>query len=341
MKPEHKINLTEYLRKLDEGKLNGVEKEALREYIASTYRDQELDELMALHWENLQVSESEADTPYFETLKNKIWLKILSGQAGKTRSIGWKDYLVRIAAVLFIPLLLSSVYLFYRLHQQSDAGSELVMQQVFASPGSRVHFTLPDQSEVWLNSGSTLEYPVNFGKQGKRTVKLTGQGYFNVTPDKNRPFRVETVGDMDVEVLGTSFDVACYDDDPNLSFTLEHGAIALHDKHGKEIARLEPGQQARLEKDSRKLLIEKVDTRLTTSWKDGRLVFKDTPLFLVTQQLERWFNCEIHVAPELLSSDILYTATIQDETLGEVLKMIEISTSVKTEIKNREVNIRN
>jgi ferric-dicitrate binding protein FerR (iron transport regulator) len=85
--------------------------------------------------------------------------------------------------------------------------------------------------------------------------------------------------------------------------------------------------------------VEKVDTRLTTSWKDGRLIFKNTPLHEVTKQLERWFNCSIYVAPELLDSGILYTATIQDETLIEVLEMIEISTKVNTEIKNRQVQI--
>jgi ferric-dicitrate binding protein FerR (iron transport regulator) len=94
-----------------------------------------------------------------------------------------------------------------------------------------------------------------------------------------------------------------------------------------------------LDKGSRKLLIKEVDTRLTTSWKDGRLVFKNTPLREVTKQLERWFNCSIVVAPALLGSDILYTATIQDETLVEVLSMIEISTKVKTKIENREVKI--
>jgi ferric-dicitrate binding protein FerR (iron transport regulator) len=78
---------------------------------------------------------------------------------------------------------------------------------------------------------------------------------------------------------------------------------------------------------------------MSTSWKDGKLMFRDSPLNDVTRQLERWFNCTIHVDPKLMNSEISYTATIQDETLGEVLKMIEISTQVKTRIKNREVTI--
>jgi ferric-dicitrate binding protein FerR (iron transport regulator) len=94
-----------------------------------------------------------------------------------------------------------------------------------------------------------------------------------------------------------------------------------------------------LHKGTKELTVYPVNTGLLTSWKDGKLMFRDSPLKDVSRQLERWFNCTIHVDPKLLHSGILYTATIQNETLGEVLQMIEISTPVKTKIKNREVTI--
>ena len=129
------------------------------------------------------------------------------------------------------------------------------MQQIYASPGSRVHFTLPDKSEVWLNSGSTLEYPVNFTIPKQRRVKLNGQGYFKVTHDGKHPFFVET-GELNIKVLGTSFDVSTYADDPFISSTLEKGSIVLVDLQGKEISRLKPGQKVLLDREKKGLVNE-------------------------------------------------------------------------------------
>ncbi len=334
------IKLQEYFEKLLSENISNNEKERLQAYISSGFRDKELDQLMLQHWNGIQQKRPEQNDLYLQQLRNKIWTKISGNKEKQKQHIGWKTYFMRIAAILFIPLLISSLYLFYLLSQNNSMDGQGAMQQIYASPGSRVHFTLPDKSEVWLNSGSTLEYPVNFTIPKQRRVKLNGQGYFKVTHDGKHPFFVET-GELNIKVLGTSFDVSTYADDPFISSTLEKGSIVLVDLQGKEISRLKPGQKVLLDRETRKLSIENIDTRLVTSWKDGRLIFRNTPLNEVARQLERWFNCSIHVSLDLLSSDILYTATIQDETLSEVLKMIEISTSVKTKIKNREVTIQN
>ena len=324
--------------KLSDKQIDPGEKEAIRSYIHSTFRDQQLDVLMEKHWDSMEAKSIEKNDLYLQQLKSRIWQKI-SDKGRKDRiSIHWSTYISRIAAVLFIPLLIFSGYLFFLIHQDKLLNGRLTMQQVYASPGSRVHFVLPDNSEVWLNSGSTLEYPMNLNHKKQRRVKLNGQGYFKVEHNEKRPFFVEA-GELNIKVLGTSFDVSTYANDQFISSTLEKGSIALLNLQGTEVARLNPGQKALLNKQTNKLFIEDVDTRLTTSWKDGNLIFRNTPLNEVTKQLERWFNCNISVSSKLLNSEILYTATIQDETLGEVLKMIEISTSVKTKIENREVQI--
>ncbi len=340
MGSNHNINLKGYLEKLSEGKLNDSKKDQLQSHISTTFKNKEVDEMMAKHWEATKNSPIASTDLYFRQLRESTWSRILLNRQNGRGQAGWKTALTKVAAVLFIPLFIGSAILFYQLYQQTNYSDNLAMQKVFASPGSRVHFTLPDKSEVWLNSGSSLEYPINLSSLRERKVKLTGQGYFNVSHDKSHPFFVET-GELNIKVLGTSFDVSSYSNDPQMSSTLEQGSIALLNPQGNEVARLLPGQKAMLDKTTRELRIENVDTQLTTSWKDGRLVFKNTPLTEVTRQLERWFNCHITVAPHLLNSDILYTATIQDETLGEVLKMIEISTSAKTKINNREVRIWN
>ncbi len=325
-------------------KLTQKEKDELWIKIQSTYKNDELELLMQEYWHSLRKKEI-SDEFQLDVLKGKILSMIQKSKEESIRShkkqpINYINLLMRVAAILFIPLLLGSIYQFHRMYKQCDkiTSSSAIMQEVFACPGSRVHFKLPDHSEVWLNSGSKLEFPLNMLQQNQRNVKLTGQGYFKVAHDKKRPFIVETEK-VKIRALGTSFDVSSYSDDEQISSTLEEGSIALTDLQGKELARLIPGQKADLCKSTNKLIITDVDTELSTSWRHGKLIFRDTPLVEITKQMERWFNCHINVDPALLNSNFLYTATIQDETLGEVLKMIEISTSVKTKIEKREVSI--
>ena len=332
------------LNQMLSGKLTRDEKNDLWEKIQSTFKDHELDLLMREHWLGLENQTIVADEMQILILKNQILSRIKQTQISPKKEVRlfpfkWVDYLMRVAAILFIPLLLSSIFVYYHLNKQMyQLTGPVAMQQVFASPGSRVHFTLPDQTEVWLNSDSKLEFPSNLNHQKQRKVKLTGQGYFKVTHDELHPFLVET-GSFSVQALGTSFDVSNYSGDKQISSTLEEGSVAILGAHGTEIARLHPGQKAILDKITNNMEVSNVETMLTTSWKDGKLIFRNTSLSEVTNQLERWFNCKIHVDSMLMKSELLYNATIQDETLGEVLKMIEISTSVKTRIEKREVYI--
>jgi transmembrane sensor len=340
------IDIKHLLKQMLSNELTVSEKEKLQRYIQQTYKDHELDRLMHDHWlelENKLVGEDEAQ---FVNLKNRIISLIATTNVPLNKEYtlspsNWRYFLMRVAAVLFVPLLLSSILVFYSLNKRIDTiNGEVSMQEIVASPGSRVHFTLPDRTEVWLNSKSKLEFPVNLNQQKQRRVKLTGQGYFKVAHDKQHPFFVDIEG-ISIEALGTAFDVSGYNDDMQIKSTLEEGAIAFLGENGKEVAHLIPGQQAIMDKTTQSVVVENVKTALTTSWKDGKLIFRNSSITEVAKQLERWFNCEIHLDPKLQTSNLFYTATLQDETLGEVLKMIEISTSVKTTIKKREVFIEN
>ncbi|MCX6221526.1 MAG: FecR domain-containing protein [Bacteroidia bacterium] len=344
MGTNHKIDY-KYLRdRMLSGELSSAEKDDLISYIQASFQDHQLDLLMREHWLGMENQEMVADEMQIQLIKNQILCKINQkiNSSKKERQLfpsSWKNYLLRIAAVLFIPLLLGSVFVIYRMDKQLDQMiASTANQRVTANPGSRVHFTLPDQTEVWLNSGSVLEFPLALNLLDNRKVKLSGQGYFKVAHDSEHPFFVET-DELRIKALGTSFDVSSYDNDKQISSTLEEGSIALIGLDGNEVTRIHPGQQAILDKATHKMVVRDVETSLTTSWKDGKLIFRNTSLTDVTVQLERWFNCKIHLDPRLLDSGLMYTATIQDETLGEVLKMIEISTRIKTLIKEREVYI--
>lgn len=283
MGSNHKIDIKYFLSQLLSGKLSKEEQNSLREYILANYKDNELDSLMHEHWSSLNNQENVIDDIQMLVLKNKIISKIYESKiSGKeyprTITLNWKNNLLRIAAMLFLPLLVGSMIVFYQMNKKlNQLHAPMAMQQVMASPGSRVHFTLPDETEVWLNSGSTLEFPINLSLLDQRQVRLTGQGYFKVAHDKDHPFFVETQ-QMIVKALGTSFDVSSYADDRQITSTLEDGSIAIMDLQGNEVARLSPGQQAILDKTSSELAVMDVETILTTSWKDGKLIFRRTSL---------------------------------------------------------------
>lgn len=344
MDQNHKIDYKYLLDQILSDKLTSSEKDDLQNYIQDTYNDHQLDLLMHEHWLRLEDKEIVADEIQLLNLKNQIISRIQQKQVSSKNDYqlfpsNWKTFLLRAAAVLFVPLLLSSIFVYYRMDNKIDQMLAAdITQRIVANPGSRVHFVLSDETEVWLNSGSKLEFPLTLNQQDSRVVKLSGQGYFKVAHDTKHPFFVETEG-LRIKALGTSFDVSNYAEDNQIISTLEEGSIALIDFNGKEVSRLHSEQKAILNKTNNSLVLYDVESFLTTSWKDGKLIFRNTSLSDVTKQLERWFNCKIYVDPGLLDAGLMYTATIQDETLGEVLKMIEISTSVKTRIEKREVFI--
>ncbi|NEW84867.1 MAG: DUF4974 domain-containing protein [Mariniphaga sp.] len=344
MVPNHEIDYKYLLDRMLSDKLSKAEKDELQEYIQHSYKDDELDLLMSNHWMGLEDKQIAVSELQILVLKNKILSQInqrLSSSKKEHQLFQprWKYYLIRVAAVLFIPLLLGSLVVYYQMDKRLDQMmASPASQRVEANPGSRIHFTLPDQTEVWLNSGSTLEFPLAMNEMDSRKVKLSGQGYFKVAHDKEHPFYVET-DRLTVKALGTSFDVSNYSNGNQVTSTLEEGSVALIDLKGNEITRIHPGQKAIIDKVDMRMVVKDVDTKLTTSWKDGKLIFRNTSLPDVTAQLERWFNCKIHLDTRLVNSGLKYTATIQDETLGEVLKMIEISTKIKTKIEKREVYI--
>jgi ferric-dicitrate binding protein FerR (iron transport regulator) len=339
------IDIEKLISKFIDDSYNEADKELLHDYIENTYNDKSLNDLLLKHWKTLEEKDAFIDETRLNALKAKIQKRIFAEAFEKSSGkriqfYNWKSVLTKVAAILAIPLLLTTIYISYLIgkNKGSQSTEYTVLQEIVSIPGSRVHFKLPDQTEVWLNSGSKLEFPTNLASNNQRRVKLSGQGYFQVSHDAKHPFLVET-NSFTVKVLGTSFDVSCYDNDNRFCSTLEKGSISILNKADKEIGRLVPGEKGVVENGDESLSINKVDTELITSWKDGKLIFRNTPLHDVTKQMERWFNCQIDVDLKLVNSDISYTATIQQETIEEVLKMIEISTHVKTKIENRNVKI--
>lgn len=198
-------------------------------------------------------------------------------------------------------------------HFFQSPSSQIAYNEVHVPNGQRTELTLSDGSKVWLNSGTTFEFPKSFNKHS-RFVKLEGEAYFEVQKGKV-PFIVSSKYG-DIKVLGTKFNVQAYND-LNFQATLEEGKINFKNPIAERT--LAPGQQLTLT-DHKKLNITCVDAKQASLWKKGIISFKQEPLGELAKKLERHFDIHIEIDPKL--SSIKFTGEIFGESINDVMEYI-------------------
>lgn len=201
--------------------------------------------------------------------------------------------------------------------------------------GGQYELILPDKTHVWVNSGSELTYKVDFSNSAIREVKLLGEAYFKVAKDKKHPFIVKT-DHMDVEAVGTAFNVVAYKGADYAEASLVEGIVNVSDRLGNK-QRMLAGSKIRVGNKKPNILPALQKTGLVYgdyAWKDGVFVFDNMPLDQITERISRWYNVKI-VFTNNAARQLRFTGSIEkDNTLNTVLKLIETSTNVKFEIRN-------
>lgn len=200
----------------------------------------------------------------------------------KTRAFPVKE-LLRIAAAVAITFLIS--FLYY--HNPNEEKLVIAMQKINVPAGQRINMRLPDGTDVWINSRSSLEYPSVFtGKN--RTVKLEGEAYFEVTHNEKMPFVVNT-HQGDIEVLGTSFNVEAYPIDNSFVTSLMEGSVKI--KRNNRYFTLKPDQLAYL-KDGQ-FFIEPITDYNPYRWREGLICFKDESFTNIMRKFEKYYDIRI------------------------------------------------
>lgn len=220
----------------------------------------------------------------------------------------------------------------------SNQNQEIQYAEVEVIYGQTGHLVLFDGTEVWLNSGSKFRYPNQFNND-ERSVFIEGEAFFKVTKNKELPFKVKT-GKLEVEVLGTEFNVTAYPGESCQSVVLVEGKVKLNNLNGSPIGELTPGQRAVKKEGNSAIQIQKADPYFYTSWKDGIVVFNDEKLGDIAKKLERWYNVEFRFEQESFKN-FKFTGTILrnkpiDQTIAamELLAPIRFKYLVKTDEKN-------
>ena len=258
----------------------------------------------------------------------------------KSRKIKWIGSIQKIAALMLLPALLFTAWFYFQnVKLKTEMTSAQVIQEIKTQPGIRSHFSLPDGTGVWLNSASTIKFPSVFSGEN-RLVELDGEAYFEVFKNKAKPFIVRS-GALEVVALGTAFNLCAYSDDNKTSATLAEGKLKIITREGKKKQFiLEPDEQLNLEKDI--LLVSKTQVNVYNiiAWKDGKLIFNETPFSEVVRKLGRWFNTDITLADKSIAN-YRYTATFTNETLSQVLELLTFSAPIEFTSTNRKAQQNN
>ena len=225
-----------------------------------------------------------------------------------------------VAVFLFMPLLFVSGYLYY----QTTVERPVEMVEQICANGLVTTIALSDGTKVWLNSGSKLTYPKEF-RNKSRTVKLEGEGYFNVKADKKHPFDVELINGFQVSAYGTEFNISAYYGNNQIEVVLAKGNVNVIDENNKSYA-LEPDYQLKF--DIGEPIYEKVNVYAKTAWKDGKMVFRRTGMEEIARKLALHFNVDIELAGEEMN-DYELNATFTTESLTQILRLIEKSTPIR------------
>ncbi len=279
--------------------------------------------LLSLDFKECEQTEDDVDNSLEET----IWKiaereKKLTPSQNKLRKI--VTTFSRIAAILLLPLL---VYTIFFRNNITVPEIEPQMLTVISQPGTVTKLILPDSTETFLNAGSSITYPSYF-EGNERKVSISGEAYFNVVKNKDMPMVVHT-NDLNVKVYGTSFNVTAFPAENYTKVTLVEGSIALS-LHGKRINgsneyKMVPGQTITYAEVASKLAVEFKDPLLYTSWKDGKLIFRNTTFESVLEQLARKYNVQIVLKDNSLAS-IPMDATFTNETVDDILRLLSYGT---------------
>lgn len=198
--------------------------------------------------------------------------------------------------------------------------------------GETYMLTLPDQSKVWLNAASSISYTTDLHRNSVRSVTLTGEAYFEITPDQSRPFVVRT-GDQEVEVLGTAFNVNSYADEANVATTLLSGSVRV--RVGKREQIIVPGEQ--LQNNGHSFQVVKIDTGRVTDWKNGEFNLQQLPLRTAMRKIARWYDVELAIDPSVPDHLLAGGWISRDVKLSTILAGIERSGQVKFRLEGRKL----
>ncbi|MEN8157171.1 MAG: FecR domain-containing protein [Bacteroidota bacterium] len=238
----------------------------------------------------------------------------------------------RVAAVLFLPLLALSIYLY----TASQTGLDQGISRTISNPsGIRSQLELPDGSRIWLNAGSSISYMEPFAT---RNISIEGEAFFDVTHDEKNPFVVDA-GKLKVKVLGTRFNVMAYAEEQNIEVVLEKGSVSITTDAGnaKGDFMMKPNSRVIYNKETAHSTIQTENIEKYIAWHKGRLVFDNTPLPELARILERWYHVDVRIQSNEIDH-YRFTTTFENVSITNVAELLELSSPIRIDYQPAQLN---
>ena len=223
-----------------------------------------------------------------------------------------KRYWYYAAAAVALLLIGSALWLFLPKGTQEPFFAQ-------TAPHEQQTVTLPDGTQVTLNGGSKLTCAKDFGKRD-RNITFEGEGVFDVQKDAKKPFVIQ-VGDYNVTVLGTQFNLSAYQQDEAYTLALMEGSVKI--KYKQDSVMVKPDEQVRFDRESATFAKEPVQAADADAWTEGRLAFENIPLRDLTRKLERIYDVRISIADDQIANEQVYISISTEESFGDVCAALE------------------
>jgi ferric-dicitrate binding protein FerR (iron transport regulator) len=298
------------------------------EYLYELFRNdsnkEELKKYLFNHFNEISGSES-YENERLNQILYKLNFKINHKRNSSLKLSRIFTWTSRVAAILFIPLLLFTGY--NLIHSRKNAGTWVELN---APAWTRIQFSLPDGTTGWLNSNSSIRYNSDF--LDDRSVKINGEAFFDVAKNPHNPFTVST-DEISLKVVGTKFNVFSYEEENNVEIVLEEGSLLFNDLETDGVYEMKPNDLVTYDKARKGMTAKPVQPQKYLSWKEGKLVFRNDPLDVICRRIGRWYNVDFEININN-NPEIGLFATFTDENLEEVLEILKKSLPIEYEIRN-------
>lgn len=309
-----------------------MDKKILQRYVEGNVTNEEI--VTVVDW----LDEDESHVREFMALHKLNDISLLN-QAARSQILLKKKKRISLRRISYELIKIAAIFLLFwggskLLHTASTEEKITTWQTLYVPAGQRAELILPDSTRVWVNARTRLVYPTTFGKDC-RQVKLNGEAYFDVTHKKEHPFIVET-SQMDIQVLGTEFNVTAYADSPDFEVSLLRGCIELQSPRLSRSYRMQEKEHVRMQND--KLIVDNISDYDYFRWKEGIICFNNESVAKIIEKLKLYYDIDIVVHNQKFLKS-RYTGKFRTKDgIEQVLKVLQIEHRF-TYVKNNDLNL--
>ena len=284
-------------------------------------------------WDSMEMANA---NPHYDAIRAYEFFKYrIYGRTNPVRKTGSIRKYLYVAAV-FIPFLFSTYFTYSYFNRQLPVVKKLGLTEVVVPNGSKTHLKLQDGTNIWLNSGSKIEYDTDFGSQ-KREICLSGEAYLEVAHNEDIPLIV-TAGEIKVKVLGTRFNINAYQENNTAKVALFNGSVEVAANNDLPVL-LSPKEVASYNSDSHQITVKFDDTDHYLNWLEDKLTFDGETFEQIIGTLERRFDMRVNIHREDVKSRSFVGDFVNNETVEQIFNVMSSDGKFEYRIKGNTIDV--